>query len=190
MKLNNFLYITVLSLIIIPTFVLAQHKEMINDKKMMKDGKSMIKNDTMSNDMIIKIDKDDDGFAIMGYDVVSYFTEKNPTMGNPKFKYVWMGAKWQFNSERNLNIFKDNPKKFAPQYGGYCAYAVSKNMLAPVDPTAWKIVEGKLYLNNSSKVQRLWVKDISGNIKEADKNWKKLGIVNAEKELKKMRSMK
>jgi YHS domain-containing protein len=141
-------------------------------------------------DMMMKIDKDADGLAIKGYDAVSYFTDMKPMMGRSSYTYDWMGAKWQFTSEKNLNMFKANPEKYAPQYGGYCAYAVSKNMLAPVDPTAWTVVDGKLYLNNSGKVQKLWKKDIPGNIKTADKNWTKLGMADIKSDMKKMDSMK
>ncbi len=200
MKYNKILIVGVLSLIMFSSFTFGQDKEMKSEKmenkmgeKMMKNdkmGKSMMKGNMMHKDMMTKVDKDANGLAINGYDAVSYFTDMKPMMGKSDYTFEWNGAKWQFTNEKNLNMFKANPDKYAPQYGGYCAYAVSKNMLAPVDPTAWKIIDGKLYLNNSGKVQKMWKDDISGNIKTADKNWMKLGMADSKSDMKKMDSMK
>ncbi len=114
------------------------------------------------------------GVAVKGYDPVAYFTEGKPVKGNGKYEYEWMGAKWRFSSAENRDLFTKNPEKYAPQYGGYCAYAVSQGVTADIDPTAWKIVDGKLYLNLSHSVARIWKKDIPGYIALADKNWPKL----------------
>ncbi len=190
MKLSKILSVCALSMVLLSSFSFGQDKEMKSDKMDSKMDKGMMKGDMMHKEMMMKVDKDADGLAIKGYDAVSYFTDMKPMMGKSEYSDDWMGAKWQFTSEKNLNMFKANPDKYAPQYGGYCAYAASKNMLAPIDPTAWKIIDGKLYLNNSSKVQKMWKKDIPGNIKAANKNWKKLGMADSKTDMKKMDGMK
>jgi YHS domain-containing protein len=111
------------------------------------------------------------GVAINGYDPVAYFTQNMPVEGSEQFNYSWKGAKWLFSSEENKNLFAAEPQKYAPQYGGYCAYAVSRGSIAPTDPQAFSIVDDKLYLNFSLSVRKRWSKDIAGNIAKADKNW-------------------
>ena len=111
------------------------------------------------------------GVAVGGYDPVAYFTEHKPVIGKGDILYSWKGVTWRFASEKNRDAFAANPEKYAPQYGGYCAYAVAKSGTAKGDPQAWSIVGGKLYLNLSPAVQKLWEKDIPGYIKAADKNW-------------------
>ena len=113
------------------------------DKDMMKDN--MDKKEMMDREMMMKFDKNMDGFAINGYDPVSYFTESKSETGMSDYRYEWMGAKWQFTSEEHLNMFKENPIKYAPQFGGYCSYAVSKNKLVPANPDFWTTKNGKLY---------------------------------------------
>ncbi len=109
--------------------------------------------------------------AISGYDPVAYFTDGKPVKGKKAFRHKWMGATWSFASAKNRDLFQKDPKKYAPQYGGYCAYAVSQGVTADIDPNAWKIVGGKLYLNLSPDVQAIWEKDIPGYIVQANKNW-------------------
>jgi len=111
------------------------------------------------------------GSAIDGYDPVAYFTDKKPVKGSNSISHEWNGAKWYFSSAENKEKFIAEPEKFAPQYGGYCAWAVSQGYSAPTDATAWKVVDGKLYLNYNKDVQATWSKDIPGHIKSADKNW-------------------
>jgi YHS domain-containing protein len=111
------------------------------------------------------------GVAVGGYDPVAYFTERKAVPGKPDITYFWKGAAWRFASEQNRDAFKAAPAKYAPQYGGYCAYAVALGSTAQGDPKSWHIVDGKLYLNLSPAVQKLWEKDIPGYIKSADKNW-------------------
>lgn len=111
------------------------------------------------------------GVAIKGYDPVAYFTESKPTKGDSDFEHEWNGATWRFASGDHRDRFAADPEKYAPRYGGYCAWAVSQNDTAGIDPAAWKIVDGKLYLNYSSKIQAKWAKDIPGNIAAADRNW-------------------
>ena len=114
------------------------------------------------------------GVAIKGYDPVAYFTDQKPVKGEKAFKFEWMDAEWRFASQENLDKFKADPEKYAPQYGGYCAWAVSQGSTAGIDPDAWKIVEGKLYLNYNKKIQKKWETDIPGHIKLADENWPKI----------------
>ncbi len=114
------------------------------------------------------------GAAVKGYDVVAYFTEAKPVEGSRDHVYEWQDATWRFSNEEHLAEFKQSPEKYAPQYGGYCAYAVSKGSTAPIDPEAWKIVDGKLYLNYSKDIQAIWEKDIPGYVSKADQNWPKI----------------
>ncbi len=111
------------------------------------------------------------GVAIDGTDPVAYFTESRAVEGAKQFSTEWNGATWRFASAANLAAFTADPEKFAPQYGGYCAWAVSQGYTADIDPQAWKIVDGKLYLNYSKDVQRNWEGDVAGHIKMADANW-------------------
>lgn len=114
------------------------------------------------------------GTAIDGTDPVAYFTEGRPVEGKSSIAHEWNGAKWRFSSEENRATFIANPEKYAPQYGGYCSWAVSQGYTASTDPEAWKIVDGKLYLNYSKSVQRRWEQNIPGNISAGDKNWPKV----------------
>ena len=111
------------------------------------------------------------GAAVKGYDVVAYFTGGKPVKGSPEFSYQWKGAKWQFASAEHRAAFMKNPAKYAPEYGGYCAYAVSQGNIVDIDPNQWKIVGGKLYLNANFLSQSLWARDPEGHIKKGDANW-------------------
>ncbi|MEM7391703.1 MAG: YHS domain-containing (seleno)protein [Verrucomicrobiota bacterium] len=111
------------------------------------------------------------GLAVKGYDPVAYFDAGKPVKGDKKFVHEHKGAKWRFSSQKNLDAFKADTAKYEPQYGGYCAWAVSQGYTAKIDPEAWKIVDGKLYLNYSRKIQAKWEKDVPGFIKKADENW-------------------
>lgn len=112
-----------------------------------------------------------EGVAIAGADPVAYFTQSAYVPGSNQFTHEWSGATWYFASAENRDAFASNPVAYAPQYGGFCAWAVSQGYSAPVDPTAWKIVNDKLYLNYDSNVQARWERDIPGNIAKADTNW-------------------
>jgi len=120
---------------------------------------------------VAPVNHDRRGLAIDGYDPVAYFTDGKPVQGSEQFTYQWNGATWRFASQEHRDLFAADPERYAPQYGGYCAKAVSENHTADIDPQAWKIVDGKLYLNYSPKVQKLWEQDIPGRIAAADKNW-------------------
>lgn len=112
-----------------------------------------------------------DGVAIKGYDPVAYFTEKQPVEGKAEFSHDWQGAKWRFASAENRDAFAREPEKYAPQYGGYCAYGVSQGYAVKIEPDAWTVTGGKLYLNYDKSVRKTWEKDIPGYIVAADKNW-------------------
>lgn len=112
-----------------------------------------------------------DGAAIRGYDPVAYFTEHKPVQGSPAFTVEHRGSIFHFVSTANRDAFAANPEKFAPQYGGFCAFGMAKGYKATTDPSAYTIVGGKLYLNYSLSVRELWQDDIPGNIRRADGNW-------------------
>lgn len=113
----------------------------------------------------------ENGIAVDGSDVVAYFTEGAPVAGDEGITFDYMGATWRFSSEENRDLFAANPEAYAPQYGGYCAYAVSQGYTASTVPEAWSIVDDKLYLNYSTGVRRRWSRDIPGNIAAANANW-------------------
>ena len=109
--------------------------------------------------------------AIRGADPVAYFTKGAYVAGSPEYTYDWGGATWQFANAEHRDLFVSNPRQYAPQYGGFCAWAVSEGYIAPVDPTAWDIVDGKLYLNFNARIQRRWQRDIPGHVARANQNW-------------------
>jgi YHS domain-containing protein len=113
---------------------------------------------------------DRDG-AIRGYDPVAYFDRKGPVKGSKQFSYPWQGATWYFASAEHRDKFVAEPERYAPRYGGYCAYAVAQGSTADIDPSAWSIVDEKLYLNYSLSVRSRWNKDVPGYIRRADTNW-------------------
>ncbi|MGH7006302.1 MAG: YHS domain-containing (seleno)protein [Alphaproteobacteria bacterium] len=112
-----------------------------------------------------------DGVALRGYDPVAYFAESKPVKGSPEFSFQWKGAVWHFASAANRDAFEASPEKYAPQYGGYCAFGTAQGYTVATEPDAWKIVEGKLYLNYNQSVRTRWEQDIPGFIKSADGNW-------------------
>jgi YHS domain-containing protein len=111
------------------------------------------------------------GTAVGGYDPVAYFKDGKPVRGKADITFQWKGATWRFADAANRDAFKADPEKYAPQYGGYCAYAVAQGATAKGDPQVWKIVSGKLYLNVNASVQKRWEQDIPGFIAKADKSW-------------------
>jgi YHS domain-containing protein len=113
----------------------------------------------------------DDGFAINGYDPVGYFDMSKPVEGSKSHQSEYMGATFLFASAENKALFDAAPADYAPQYGGYCAYAVSKGSTAKTEPDAWSIEDGKLYLNFNKTVRAIWRRDIPGNIERANANW-------------------
>jgi len=119
----------------------------------------------------IEVNANGNDLAIKGYDAVSYFSKGEPTKGTEKFTSAYNGAIYQFSSADNRDLFKADPAKYAPQYGGYCAMGVALNRKLDTDPTAWHIQEGKLYLNLNKAVQKKWSTDIPGYIDTAQGNW-------------------
>jgi len=111
------------------------------------------------------------GAAVHGYDVVAYFTDGEPTKGSSRYTSQYQGATYMFSKADHKEMFDADPAKFAPQYGGYCAFGTAMGRKFDGDPHAWKIVDGKLYLNLNQKVQERWNGNIPGFIKGADNNW-------------------
>ena len=112
------------------------------------------------------------GVAVGGFDPVAYFTDGKPVKGTKDLLTEYEGATWRFASAANRDAFQADPAtKYAPQYGGYCAWAVSQGYTAKGDPQAWTVHDGKLYLNYNKKVRATWAKDIPGNVKKGDANW-------------------
>ncbi len=114
------------------------------------------------------------GLAIEGYDAVAYFENGEPQKGSKKHVAEWNGATWRFATAAHRELFEAQPEKYAPQYGGYCAYAVSQGKTAGIDPDSWTILDGKLYLNYNKKIQTKWEADTPGYIRSADLAWPKL----------------
>ncbi len=112
--------------------------------------------------------------AVSGYDVVAYFTQGKPVEGREKFSVEYKDALWSFSSQEHLDLFNAEPEKYAPQYGGYCAWSVAQGNSAGADPLVWKIIDNKLYLNYDVEVQQMWLKDSANFIIQADKNWPKV----------------
>jgi hypothetical protein len=112
-----------------------------------------------------------DGVAINGADPVAYATDARPVVGAATMAVSWRGAEWRFASAANRTAFEADPERFAPRFGGYCAYAASKGYLAPTVPEAWTIWEGRLYLNANLRARELWLQDIPGNVAKAEQNW-------------------
>lgn len=109
--------------------------------------------------------------AISGYDAVAYFTEAKPVKGKDQFVYQYQGATWKFSSANNLSLFKAMPYNYAPQYGGYCAWAMATGDIASAEPDQWTIYEGKLYLNYSRKINARWKENMQEFIRHADLHW-------------------
>lgn len=109
--------------------------------------------------------------AIKGYDPVAYFTQNKPVKGAADIVFEWSGATWHFTSAENRDLFKQNPGKYAPQYGGWCAYGWAQGYPAKTEPEAWSIVDGKLYLNYDRSVRSDWNKKQAAYIQTANKNW-------------------
>jgi YHS domain-containing protein len=112
--------------------------------------------------------------AIGGVDVVAYHSlpaGAKAVKGDKNFSHRYKDATWYFSTQENREIFVANPEKYAPQYGGYCAFAVSHGFTKKVDPNAWEIVDDKLYLNLNKRVKKKWLKDRDGFIERANANW-------------------
>ena len=113
----------------------------------------------------------ENGVAIRGYDPVAYFTDGKPVRGRPEFHHSWRGATWRFASAAHRDRFAAHPDRYAPAYGGFCAWAVSEGYTAPIDPQAWRIVDGRLFLNYDRNIQRRWEAEMAARISRGDANW-------------------
>jgi hypothetical protein len=109
--------------------------------------------------------------AIHGYDTVAYFTEGKPVKGSSEFEHVWEDTRWHFTNATNRDLFAANPDRYAPQYGGYCALGIAAGEYAHVDPEAWAIIDGKLYLNKSKKYLAIWEEAPAAHIWVSEHNW-------------------
>lgn len=114
------------------------------------------------------------GVALQGYDPVAYFENGSATPGNDQYSYAWGGVNWQFSSAAHRDLFEAGPESFAPQFGGFCSFAVSKGFTADISPDAWHIEDGQLYVFADEKVRDQWVAGISeGSLEKSRENWKK-----------------
>jgi hypothetical protein len=111
------------------------------------------------------------GLALGGYDAVTYFTEPEPLPGSPDYALMWRGATWLFVGPETMAMFEMDPKSYAPQFGGYCAYGVAEGQLAPGNPEIFSVIEGRLYLNFSRKQQQEWSANLDSLISQAQANW-------------------
>jgi YHS domain-containing protein len=109
--------------------------------------------------------------AVGGYDPVAYFTQNRPVRGSAEHRITHQGYEYRFASAANAAAFRANPARYLPQYGGYCAWAVSQGYTAPGNPQNWRIVDGRLYLNYNDEIQQRWERDIPGFIRSANGNW-------------------
>ena len=122
-----------------------------------------------------RINKDAAGLAILGYDTVAYFTDGRPVKGSPDFEYVWQDARWQFASAEHRTLFATEPDRYAPQFGGFCTGGVALGRLAPIDPEAWLIVDGRLYLHYNKEGRDETAADPKADIAVAAEKWDGLG---------------
>ncbi len=121
------------------------------------------------------VSTDDDGVvAIQGYDTVAYFTENKAVRGEQNFNHIWEGARWLFSSAGHRDLFAQNPRKYAPRYGGFCSGAMQRGAKVRSDPQAWKIIDGKLYLNYTKVGIERFAADAENSVPIADANWQQL----------------
>ena len=121
------------------------------------------------------INTTDENIAIKGYDTVAYFVENRPIKGKPEFEHVWQGARWQFATPEHRDMFATDPVRYAPRYGGFCSGGMSLGVKATINPEAWAIIDGRLYLAFSERTMKRFTSDVDANIAKADANWKGLG---------------
>ncbi|MGE5893910.1 MAG: YHS domain-containing (seleno)protein [bacterium] len=122
----------------------------------------------------MEINADATGFVIRGYDPVAYFTEGRPVPGRADLSAEYKGGTYLFANAANRNAFKANPEKYVPQYGGYCAYGVAVGKKFDIDPSSWRIVDGKLYFNLNPVILEKWSADTKGYIHKSEENWPKI----------------
>lgn len=128
----------------------------------------------------VDVNVDSNDIAIDGYDPVAYFTQAEATEGKEKYTAAYEDAIYHFSSAKNRDLFRANPGKYAPAYGGYCAMGVALDKKLTTDPQAWKIVDGTLYLNLNKDIQKRWSEDIPSNLDAADENWKQIKFLSSD----------
>ncbi len=124
-----------------------------------------------AQDRVDPVNKNKKGLALRGFDAVAYFDQDKAVKGSKQFTHEWNGATWRFAIAEHRDQFAADPERYAPQFGGYCAFAVSHGSTADAAPRAWTIVDGKLYLNYNTDVQRQWRRDAQAHIERAHRNW-------------------
>jgi len=131
---------------------------------------------------IVLVNRDRDGLAVQGYDVVAYFTDGEAVKGDPRYRTKHGGATYQFASQAHLDSFVADPSRYEPAFGGYCAYAASINKISPIDPEFWEIQDGRLILQHNRRAWDAWHEDAVGNLVKADHNWPGLVAKNGRSE--------
>lgn len=114
------------------------------------------------------------GLAVHGYDVVAYFQEARPVLGSDRYAVAHEGGTYRFATQANLDAFEANPSRYAPAFGGFCAYGAAVGKKFDGDPHFWRIVDGRLFLNLNAEIQEKWSADVSGNVAKADENWRRI----------------
>ena len=122
----------------------------------------------------VHVNVDRDGLGLYGYDPVAYFVDAKPVLGSRDLTATFDGATYRFATAAHRDAFQADPRRYLPAYGGFCAYGVASGYKVKIDPEAWRIVEGRLYLNYDKRTQAKWVQDIPGYIAKAEKNWPEL----------------
>jgi hypothetical protein len=129
------------------------------------------------NEALVNADKGS-RVAIHGYDPVAYFTKGQPVKGSSEIGYDWNDAHWLFSEPAHRDLFAADPNKYAPQFGGYCSMGMSMGVTADIDPQAWAIVDGRLYLNSSLQARDEFSQQPAANIAKAETNWDTLAGAN------------
>ena len=133
-----------------------------------------IKNPPVKKDGEHLVNVDENGVILNGYDVVAFYTKDKAVKGNPSYNSTYEGAIYHFSSATNKKLFDLNPEKYKPQFGGFCAVAVSLGKLSPIQLWTHQVVDGRLVFNHNKKARALWNKNPEGNLKKADKKWPKV----------------
>ncbi|BBB30598.1 YHS domain-containing (seleno)protein [Neptunomonas japonica] len=127
----------------------------------------------------VEVQTDENNVTLAGHDAVAYFTENAPVEGNSNISSIHNGAIYHFSSVANRDTFNANPEKYAPQFGGYCAYGTSLGKKFAIDGKAFELIDGKLYVQKSEVVQEVWSENTNANLAAANKNWPKIKNVAA-----------
>lgn len=124
---------------------------------------------------------DENSVILAGHDAVAYFTEGRPVLGDADYTATYNGAIYRFSSSQNRDAFRQNPGRYAPQFGGFCAYGMTFGKKFEVDGKAFEVVDGKLFVNKNLSVYKTWSKDVPGNIAEAEAKWPGVEYIPAKK---------